>query len=67
MSIVNAFDDFSQTACADDNTPNVTGNLLKNFIGIRKILKNSSKLLLFTETPKHLDMISSLQNSLLGL
>ena len=57
----------AKLACADDNTPNVTGNLLKNFIGIRKILKNSSKLLLFTETPKHLDMISSLQNSLLGL
>ena len=38
---INEFDDFSQTAYAENNTPNATENCVKrNLIGNRKCLKN---------------------------
>ena len=40
--LMNAFDDFSKTAYAGDNMPNLTGGdcVKKNFTGSRKKLEN---------------------------
>ena len=37
---MNAFDDFSQTAYTDENTPTQLEPVLENFIGSRKSLTN---------------------------
>ena len=37
---MNAFDDFSQTAYTDENTPTQPEPVLENFIGSRKSLTN---------------------------
>ena len=40
LAETNAFDDFSQTVYADDNTPNATGHCIKKVIGSRESFEN---------------------------